>query len=433
MPLRLFVRSLSSLALVSLLGLGCLGGPPRDPPADPALGRRRARPRSEALRLARISINSPVGVGSKTTPIPEDQPSWTRSFDVIEESNEVRLRDILERSAKAPAADEPYAKQLGDIYAACMDETAIERADLAPLASELARIDAVHDVPSLSREIAHLHLLGVNVLFDTGAGQDFKDATQMIAIVEQGGLGLPDRDYYLDDDAPKKKIRAAYQSHVAKLFALAGDKPDTVDQQATTVLTIEHALAEASMSKEDRRDPAKTYHRIDRAGLERVMPAFAWGDYLAELGFPNITAVNVEEPGFMGALNRLLGGDAAKPPAPDISPPPGIAPPAGTTAPSAPPIAEGGKPPRAAASRCFNGRLPDLSASASPRRRCAAFAGALRRRGLQLEERAHRRRQDPSAMEALCSRDRRRDGRRSRPPLREGDARRRRQSARARA
>jgi endothelin-converting enzyme/putative endopeptidase len=187
-----------------------------------------------------------------------------------------------------------------------MDEQKAETASLQTLKNDVARIDAIRDPRSLAREVAWLQARGVRALFGFGSQQDFKDATQVIGGADQDGLGLPDRDYYLKDDARMKELRALYQDHVAKMLMLLGTPEAPARQQAQTVMNLETALAKASMDKVDRRDPNKIYHRIDRAGLKKAAPAFLWDAYFAELGAPDVRAINVLVPEFFVGMNKLI-------------------------------------------------------------------------------------------------------------------------------
>jgi endothelin-converting enzyme/putative endopeptidase len=242
----------------------------------------------------------------KATPIPEDQAMWTRSFNVLAEQNEEELRSILERDERGERKDEPYAQKLGDYYASCMDEAAIDKAAVASLKPDFDRIDKIKTGKDLALSLGALHARGVHAIFSFASGQDAKDATQVIGILSQAGLGLPDRDYYLKDDEPTKKIRAAYEEHVGKMFELLGEKPADAKAHAATVVGVERALAGASMTKEDLRDPQKIYHRIERTGLEKIAPAFPWGEYLAKIGAPDVTAINVAQPDFIKAVNDAM-------------------------------------------------------------------------------------------------------------------------------
>jgi len=315
--------------MVSLLLLGsstlpiACGGADSPPPARPA------RPAPVATAVPAIApVSAPphpiIGVDQKAmdasaapcddfyhyacggwlkdTPIPEDQPSWTRSFDVIQERNEDLLRQVLEKEAASPGTD-AYAKQLGDFYAACMDEKSIEASTDKLVKDSLAKVDAVTDAASLATVLAGLHLSGVGGLFTFDSGQDFKDATQVIGLAAQGGLGLPDRDYYVKNDPKQREIRDKYEAHVAAMFVLAGAQPDAAKASARTVVRLETGLAQVSMTKVDLRDPKKIYHRVDLAGLKKIAPDFAWDAYLKALGFPDVTAINVLQPKFFAAVS----------------------------------------------------------------------------------------------------------------------------------
>jgi endothelin-converting enzyme/putative endopeptidase len=241
----------------------------------------------------------------KATPIPEDEASWVRSFSVIHEDNQKALRDILEHDARGDTRGDAYGQQLGDLWASCMDEEGIEKRAPDELKPELKRIEAVRDTRSLIDAIAHLHSIGVGVAFGFDSEIDFKDATMMIAGVSQGGLGLPERDYYFRDDQRTKDIRAAYESHVARTLELLGEDPKQAAADAKTVMKVETQLAGASMTNVELRDPQKVYHRLDLEGLKKIAPDVSWDSYLAKVGFPSITAINVAQPDFVKELDAM--------------------------------------------------------------------------------------------------------------------------------
>ncbi len=245
------------------------------------------------------------GAWLKKTPIPDDKPSWGRAFSEIFQRNEALLHDILEKDARGEAdAADPFAAKVGDFYATCMSEEKAETASLATLQQELKSINALKSAKSLARAVADLHRSGARAFFGFGSRQDFKDATQVIGGVDQGGLGLPDRDYYFKNDKTSTELRALYQSHVAKMLELAG-QPDA-QKQAARILELETALAKASMDKVARRDPNQTYHRLDRKGLKAAAPHFRWDDYFAAVGAPEVQAINVTAPDFFKSMDGLL-------------------------------------------------------------------------------------------------------------------------------
>ena len=241
----------------------------------------------------------------KSTPIPDDESRWTRSFSTIQEDNEKALRAILERDSAGDTKGDAYGKQLGDYWASCMDEAGIEKRGSKDLKPELEHIGAVKDGKALVKELAHLHAIGVAAAFDIGSEVDMKDAAHMIAGISQGGLGLPERDYYFRDDAHSKDIRAAYEKHVAATFELLGEKPKQAVADAKTVLKVESDLAGASLTRVELRDPQKIYHHMTLAELKRLAPDVQWDSYLASMGFPAITAFNVAEPDFFKKLDAM--------------------------------------------------------------------------------------------------------------------------------
>jgi putative endopeptidase len=239
------------------------------------------------------------------TPIPADRAQWSRGFSTIEERNLLELRTILEAAQRGEGGD-PYTDKLGAFFGACMNEPQIEANAPKDLKVLLARIDAVKSPTALVDEVARMHLGGSGALFGFGSQQDFKDATQVIGVLDQRGLGLPDRDYYLKEDGKFPELRKAYEAHVTRMLTLAGAPAAKAAAQAQTVLKIEKALAEASMARVDRRDPNKVYHRLELAGIQQKAPRFEWTRYLRELGHPDIKQINVTAPDFFAALNTLL-------------------------------------------------------------------------------------------------------------------------------
>jgi putative endopeptidase len=239
-------------------------------------------------------------------PIPAAYPSWG-SFNVLRDHNDEILHTILERAAKNSNAARGSAEQkIGDFYANCMNTEQIEAQGIKPLGPELERIAAIKSVADLQAEAARLQSEGVNAFFEFGSQQDFKNSTQEIAAAEQGGLGLPDRDYYTKTDDRSKELRDGYVQHVGKMFGLLGDAPESASAEAKTVVAIETKMAEASMSRVDRRDPDKIYHKLELAQLKELTPDFSWPAYFREVGYGSIQVVDVAQPEFFKALNAQL-------------------------------------------------------------------------------------------------------------------------------
>ncbi|MGB6668743.1 MAG: M13 family metallopeptidase N-terminal domain-containing protein [Candidatus Acidiferrum sp.] len=207
-----------------------------------------------------------MGGWMKSNPIPPEYSTWG-SFSQLLDKNQQNLRQILEAAEKQQPAEGSNEQKIGDFYASCMDTEAIEAAGTKPIDAELARIGAMKNTADLQTEGARLQSEGVGVLFRFSANQDAKDSSQVVGAAWQGGLGLPEREYYLKQDDKSKQLREAYEKHVAKMFALLGDSSETAATEATTVLDLETHLAEASMKNTDLRDPNKTYHRMKLADL----------------------------------------------------------------------------------------------------------------------------------------------------------------------
>ncbi len=241
-------------------------------------------------------------------PIPADRSSWG-SFDELQEHNNEALHQILE--AAAPGRD-PATKKIGDYYASCMDVPAIDKRGASPLDPDLKAIAAVGGPGDLPVLVAHLHTIGVDAFFGFGSEADFKEANMVRAIAGQGGMGLPDRDYYFRDDAKSVEIRKAYVDHVTKMLGLLGDAPAEAARGAAAVMRIETALAKGALGVVARRNPEAIYHRMTPAELQALTPGFDWSPYFKAVGAPPIDALNVTEPEFFKAFAQLVG---ATPPA----------------------------------------------------------------------------------------------------------------------
>jgi putative endopeptidase len=240
----------------------------------------------------------------KQNPIPPDQSSWN-TYSKMQDDNLARLRKILEDAGNAGDKRTEVTKKIGDYYAACMDEKAIEAAGIRPIQPLLDRIASLNSKAGFA-DIVAASFGGHSVLFRFRADQDFKDSSQVIAWVDQGGLGLPDRDYYLKDDAKSGELRKAYLAHLQKMFELVGEKADVASAEAQTVMRVETALAKGSMTRVDRREPKNLDHKMTTAELEKIAPSFPWQMYFAKIGLGPVASLNVAAPGFFKALSEEL-------------------------------------------------------------------------------------------------------------------------------
>jgi putative endopeptidase len=239
----------------------------------------------------------------KKNPIPPDQASWSVSSK-LEDENRAELRQILEAASLPSSGRKSITQKIGDYYASCMDEKAVEALGAKPLSAGLQHIDKL----SSKADIADLasRMPSADVLFNFGSDQDFKDSSQVIAEADQGGLGLPDRDFYFKEDAKSAEIRKAYVSHVQKMLELMGEQPATAATDAQTVMRIETELARGSMTRVERRDPTKLYHKLTSSGLQQISPSFQWAHYFAKVGLPSLTSLNVVAPDFFKTMNAEL-------------------------------------------------------------------------------------------------------------------------------
>lgn len=240
-----------------------------------------------------------------STEMPSDRGRYG-TFNEVSDRNLETLKKILETAAASKSAD-PATAAIGHYYGACMDEKAISKAGLSGIAPLLKAAKKVRNEKSLFAAVTTLHKHGIWPLFNIDPESDFKNSTMMILFVDQGGLGLPDRDYYLKTDKAMKDIRALYTKHVARMLELAGEKKSRARKAAKDILAIETALAKVSMSREDRRDPAAIYHKVDRAGLAKLAPDFPWDSYFAALGYPDLEDISVTVPDFFTSINDIYG------------------------------------------------------------------------------------------------------------------------------
>ena len=232
------------------------------------------------------------------TSLPSEYASYG-SFTELGERNNETLHRIAERLAATDA-------KLGAFYASCMDSAAAEQAGVRPLDSELRQIAAIHSTGDLVRVVARLHGQGWEPLFNFGGGADFKNSAMTIAVASQGGLGLPDRDYYARGDSAAAALRAAYLRYAAGTLALLGDAPAAAESTAARILALETTLARASLTRVERRDPNANYHKLPLAAADSLTPHLAWTAFLRDAGAPETGAINVGQPRFFRAADSLL-------------------------------------------------------------------------------------------------------------------------------
>ncbi len=242
-------------------------------------------------------------------PIPGEYPAYGVNQE-LDERNFAILKEILEDSARRGGPKGSVFQRVGDFYASGMDETAVDREGLRPLAPWLKRIDAIANVKELIAVIAELQGLGLNVGFLLAVEIDDKDTTTMIASLNQGGLGLPERDYYFREGKEAEDIRAAYVAHIARIFELAGDADAAANEAAKTVMAFETKLAKASRTLVELRAPEKNYNKFKRAALPELAPGLDWDRYFATVAFPEAeTNLLVRQPEFFKAFSDLLAAE----------------------------------------------------------------------------------------------------------------------------
>jgi predicted metalloendopeptidase len=244
---------------------------------------------------------------TSTAEIPPDRSSWGAIPMVIKEAEDFE-KQVLEQAAAKPGSD-PVTQKIGAYYAACMDEAAIEKAGIAPIQPMLAEVKTVKDGATAAQAIAYLHSENVFPFFSLGPIQDFADATKVIAGLDQSGLGLPERKYYLQNTDTIPKTRRVYQAHQVRMFQLLGLDEKAATAAAANAFRVETAIAKLQQDDVTRRDPHAIYHRVDRAGLEKTAGAFPWGDYLAKQNIGTVTAITVNDPNYYTAIVKLLGSD----------------------------------------------------------------------------------------------------------------------------
>jgi putative endopeptidase len=247
------------------------------------------------------------GAWIKKNPIPPDQARW-EVYSKLSDDNERFLWGILVEASKPNAGRSLVETEIGDYFAACMDQSAVEKAGIAPLKPDLDAIAKLHSIGDLPDYLGrqHLGVGGRGMLFGFNASQDFEDSSRVIAFLNAGGLGLPDRDYYTKTDAKSKEIRQKYLEHVQKMFELLGEKATLAKKRAETVMKIETELAEASLTRVDKRDPYKLFHKMSLPQVQALTPSFQWAAYFKASEAPDTAVINVTEPAFFKEVQTLL-------------------------------------------------------------------------------------------------------------------------------
>ncbi len=299
-------RSVRVAAVAAAL-LGCSHAAPRVAPQPASAARAFDRssldttcaPCSDFFRFAN-------GGWLARTEIPAAFPTWG-SFNELYVRNLDVLHDVLEAAAKDGAAPRgSNRRMLGTFYGTCLDSAAADAAGVGPLRPALDRIARVSSTADLQTEVARLQRIGARVLFSFTAGPDAKRSSEVIAEAGQGGLGLPDRDYYTKTDSASERLKQAYVAHVARMLELGGAGADEAGAAAQRIMALESELASASMTRVEQRDPNAVYHKMSVAELGALSPAIAWPEYFAAVGAPAVSALNVRQPGFFKRLSDLV-------------------------------------------------------------------------------------------------------------------------------
>src|SRR5438876_8083162 len=270
------------------------------PPLDPNNMDTSVKPQDDFFQYAN-------GDWIKRTEIPPEESRWG-SFNQLIERNNDALHEITEKAASIQVDPKvaPEVQKVGDYYSSGMDEKTVEAVRTTPLQDEFQRIDGIKDRNDVLKGIAHLHTIGVDAFFGFGSGQDDKDSTHDIAQAVQGGLGMPDRDYYTKTDEASKKLRDQYVEHVTRMLTLLGEGQRAASDEAKKILTLETSLAQASRTRVELRHPQKNYNKMPLKQLQTLTPDWNWNDYFKEINLIEPGDINVQQPDFFKAANAIF-------------------------------------------------------------------------------------------------------------------------------
>ncbi|MCA9720600.1 MAG: M13 family metallopeptidase, partial [Myxococcales bacterium] len=313
------MRASPDRVLLCMLILGACSPKPTVAPEQPTpadeTSNQPAAPATDALAAMRAAIDERVdpcqdfyqyacGAWIERAEIPADRPLTTMTMGILDDT-EAHLKDMLEQAAARPA-DDDRERKLGDYYAACMDEAAIDAAGARPLAPALAKIATVKSLQSALEVAAELSAWGPELFYAVDIGPDAKDPKTNLLHVSQGGLGLPSREFYLRADEDSKKVLRAYEAHVAAMLRIAGDAPDDAARWAAQIVALETVLAEGSAPLDQLRDTEKTYNKMGVKALNKLTPGIKWRPVLERGGLGHVEAINVQTPSYFTAMAKHL-------------------------------------------------------------------------------------------------------------------------------